>query len=167
MKKISIVFAFVLCVTISTYAQEGFAIKAGLNNVSVDLDLGEFGSDSDSELGFYIGGGYNFEIDDQWDIEPSLLLSFVDDLNSLYIPVMVKYEVATNFNVQAGPQVNYLLEDTDDGAFGLDLAFGAGYQIDANWFVEGRYGFEVSRGGDFGDAVSFNTLTIGAGYRFN
>ena len=65
-----------------------------------------------------------------------------------------------------GP-INYLLEDLPDGEFGLDLAFGAGYQIDDNWFVEARYGFQISRGGDFGDAVDINTLTIGAGYRFN
>ena len=167
MKKFIIASVFILSITYSTYAQEGFAAKAGINNVSAKVDLGQFGSASDSELGFYIGGGYQFEIDDQFAVEPSALLSIVSDLTALYIPVMLKYEVVESVNIQAGPQVNYLLEDVPDGAFGLDLAIGGGYQIDDNWFIEARYGFEISRGGDFGDAVDYNTLTIGAGYRFN
>jgi opacity protein-like surface antigen len=160
---IILIFVFVLNVN----SQEGFAVKAGINNVSIKVDVAGFGSASDSELGFFVGGGYNFELSDQIDLEPSALLSIVKDLTSLYIPVMVKYEVTEGLNIQAGPQINYLLEDVEDGAFGIDLAVGAGYQFDDNWFIEGRYGFEVSRGGDFGEFANINTLTIGAGYRFN
>lgn len=168
MKKLGVIALFVLGVTFSVQAQEGFAVKAGINNVSASIDLGAFGGNtSNSELGFYIGGGYNFELDDTWSIEPSALLSIVSDLTALYIPVMAKYEIAESFTIQAGPQINYLLEDVPDGAFGLDLAVGGGYQINDNWFVEARYGFEVMRGGDFGELVDYNTLTVGAGYRFN
>ncbi|MFD0797079.1 outer membrane beta-barrel protein [Maribacter chungangensis] len=168
MKKLGVIVLFCLCASFSVTAQEGFAVKAGINNVSAKVDLGAFGGNvTNGELGFYVGGGYNFELDDTWAIEPSALLSIVSDLTSLYIPVMAKYEVAESFTIQAGPQINYLLEDVPDGAFGLDLAIGGGYQIDDNWFVEARYGFEISRGGDFGDSVDYNTLTIGAGYRFN
>jgi len=167
MKKLIITTVFVLSLTFSAYAQEGFAAKAGVNNVSVNVDAGGLFSVSDSELGFFIGGGYNFEASEEFDIEPSLLISIVDNLTSIYIPIMAKYKISDEFNIQAGPQVNYLLEDLPDGEFGLDLAFGAGYQIDDNWFVEARYGLEVSRGGIFGDAVDINTLTAGVGYRFN
>ena len=167
MKKLIFTTFALIGMVFTMNAQEGFAAKAGLNNVSISVDTDGFGNFSDSELGFYIGGGYNFEAGENFDIEPSVLLSIVSDLTSLYIPVMGKYEVTEGLTIQAGPQINYLLEDTDDGAFGLDLAIGLGYQIDENWFVEGRYGFEVSRGGDFGDAIDINTLTLGAGYRFN
>jgi opacity protein-like surface antigen len=167
MKKFVIVLVFTVGLTMNTYSQEGFAVKAGFNNVSINVDSGGFFDASDSELGFFVGGGYNFVASEQIDIEPSLLISFVDDLTSLYIPVMAKYKISDKFNVQAGPQINYLLEDLPDGEFGLDLAFGGGYNIDSNWFVEARYGFQISRGGDFGDLVDINTLTVGAGYRFN
>jgi opacity protein-like surface antigen len=166
MKKLFICFLFSSAISTVSFAQEGFAVKAGINNVSVKVDAGEFGSASDSELGFFVGGGYNFEAGEQFDIEPSVLLSIVNDLTSIYIPIMAKYEVADSFNIQAGPQINYLLEDLPDGEFGLDLAVGAGYQFDDNWFVEARYGFEISRGGDFGEVADINTLTVGAGYRF-
>ncbi len=169
MKKLFICCLFSLSISLASYGQEGFSVKAGVNNVSISIDTNDdfFGDSSDSELGFFVGAGYNFVASETFDIEPSILLSFVDDLTSLYIPIMAKYKVSEDFNIQAGPQINYLLEDLPDGEFGLDIAFGAGYQIDANWFVEARYGFQVSRGGDFGDFVDINTLTAGVGYRFN
>ncbi|WP_350291326.1 outer membrane beta-barrel protein [uncultured Croceitalea sp.] len=169
MRKLFICCLFSLVISTISFAQEGFAVKAGVNNVSISVDVDDdfFGDTSDSELGFFVGAGYNFVVCETVDIEPSVLLSFVDDLTSLYIPIMAKYKVSEDFNIQAGPQINYLLEDLPDGEFGLDIAFGGGYQIDANWSVEARYGFQVARGGNFGDFVNINTLTAGVGYRFN
>jgi opacity protein-like surface antigen len=141
-------------------AQEGFAVKAGINNVTFDLD----GFGSTSELGFYLGGSYTFDTKGEIQIEPSILVSIVDGLNSLYIPVMAKYGVSDQFNLQAGPQINYLLEDIDNGAFGIDLGLGAGYDINDKLFLEARYAFEVIRDLDGGN---INTLTIGVGYRID
>ena len=99
------------------------------------------------------------------DIEPSLLVSIVDDLTALYIPVMAKYNISDQFNLQAGPQINYILEDNfDQGAFGLDLALGAAFNITEQFFVEARYGFEIVR--DLENA-NINTLTVGVGYKIN
>lgn len=160
MKKLIIASVFILSITYSTYAQEGFAAKAGINNVTIDVD----GFGSESELGFFLGGSYTFDTNGAIQIEPSVLVSIVDDLTALYIPVMAKYPISDQFNVQAGPQINYLLEDVDEGAFGVDLGFGAGFNIDDNWFVEARYAFELIR--DLENA-NINTLTAGVGYRFN
>ena len=167
MKKLLITAVLALSLTMTAYAQEGFAAKAGFNLVTINIDSPGFFDDDDSELGFFLGAGYNFVVSEDIDIEPSLLFSFVDDLTSMYIPVMAKYKISDQFNIQAGPQINYLLEDLPDGEFGLDLAFGGAYNIDSNWFVEARYGIQISRGGDFGDLVDINRLTFGAGYRFN
>lgn len=167
MKNLSFYLIIILFyVTTTLNAQEGFSAKAGLNNVSISLDVDEFGSVSTSNLGFFLGGGYNLELNETFDLEPSVLLSFVNELTSLYIPIMAKYKITETFNIQAGPQINYLLEDVPDGALGVDLAFGGGYNFTENWFIEARYGFEVMRGGDYGETVNINTLTIGTGYRF-
>ncbi len=164
MRRLLCIATALLVFTLTAKAQEGFAVKAGVNNVTLDVD----GFGSESELGFYVGGGYLFETGGIIQVEPSLLLGIVEDLTSLYIPVMFRYPITEEFNVQAGPQINAILEEgIPDGKFGIDLAFGAGYQIDDNWFVEARYGLDVIRGGDFGDAVNVNTLTAGVGYRFN
>ena len=160
MKKVLVV-ALVL-IGFSMNAQEGFFAKAGLSNVTAKVDVFDE-SVSDSEMGFYVGVGYNFDVSDDFDVEPSLLYSLVNDLNSLYIPIMAKYEVADEFTIQAGPQINYLLEDMTQGEFGLDLAFGVGYNFSEQFFADARYGIEVSR--DI-EGFSLNTLKIGVGYRF-
>ena len=160
MKKTILTVFVVFAMVFTAAAQEGFAVKAGLNNVTIDVD----GFGSESELGFYLGGSYNFETSGELDIEPSLLVSIVDDLTALYIPVMAKYNISDQFNLQGGPQINYLLEDVDEGAFGLDLALGAAFNITEQFFVEARYGFEIVR--DFENA-NINTLTVGVGYKIN
>ena len=182
MKKLSILAVILTAISINTStAQEGLSAKAGINIVRITTDFGdafedEFeegfgpeisGSVSSSETGFYFGAGYNFAINESLSIEPAALISIVSDLTSLYIPVMAQYKLGESFFLQAGPQINYLLEDVEDGALGIDIAVGAGYNIDETWYIEARYGFEVSRGGDFGDFTNINTLSIGAGYRFN
>lgn len=160
MKKVLVV-ALAL-IGFSMNAQEGFFAKAGLSNVTAKVDVFDE-SVSDSEMGFFVGVGYNFEVSDDFDVEPSLLYSLVNDLNSLYIPIMAKYKVADEFTIQAGPQINYLLEDMTQGEFGLDLAFGVGYNFSEQFFADARYGIEVSR--DI-EGFSLNTLQIGVGYRF-
>ncbi|MCX2681048.1 porin family protein [Galbibacter sp. EGI 63066] len=158
-KLLLIIMAFMGVVFVSR-AQEGFSVKAGYNSVNIDVD----GFGSESEGGLFVGAGYNFVLDDKFDIEPSLLYSFVDDLNAIYIPVMGKYKVSEKFNIQAGPQVNWIVEDGEgDGKFGIDLAAGAGFNITEQFFAEARYGFEIIR--DI-DNVNINTFTIGLGYRF-
>ena len=161
MKKFALSIFALVAFTVSVQAQEGLAVKAGYNNVTIDVD----GFGNESEGGFFFGVGYNFDLEESFDIEASVLYSFVEDLNSLYIPVMAKFAVAEGFTLQAGPQINFLLEDEiDDGKFGLDLAAGVGYEFTENIFAEARYGFEIAR--DIDD-VNINTLTIGVGYRFN
>ncbi|MBT8302382.1 MAG: porin family protein [Maribacter sp.] len=161
MKKVVLAAALAL-VGLAVNAQEGFFGKVGLSNVTAKVDfLGA--SVSDSEMGFFAGVGYNFEVSDEFEVEPSVLFSFVQDLNSLYIPIMAKYKVADAFSIQAGPQINYLLEDVPQGEFGLDLAFGVGYNFTEQFFADARYAFEVSR--DI-EGFSLNTLQIGVGYRF-
>ncbi|MBT8297527.1 MAG: porin family protein [Maribacter sp.] len=161
MKKVVLAAALAL-LGLAVNAQEGFFGKVGLSNVTAKVDfLGA--SVSDSEMGFFAGVGYNFEVSDEFEVEPSVLFSFVQDLNSLYIPIMAKYKVADAFSIQAGPQINYLLEDVPQGEFGLDLAFGVGYNFTEQFFADARYAFEVSR--DI-EGFSLNTLQIGVGYRF-
>jgi len=73
--------------------------------------------------------------------------------------------------VRAGPQINLLLEDLNGaaGALGLDVGFGAQYDIDAIWYVFARYALQVFRGdGDLEDfSYRINSLMFGAGFRLD
>jgi len=163
MKQLFFTIAILLGLLQTINAQEGFSAQAGLSAVTLSVDFAGQ-SESDTEIGFFAGVGYQFSIDDKFDLQPSLLFSVVDDLNSLYVPVMVKYNLTDQFNIQAGPQVNYLLEDAfDSGQFGIDIAAGVGYRITDEIYVQGRYGLEIVR--DL-DNVNVNTFQIGVGYNF-
>jgi len=169
MKKLLIAGLFALF--LGTYSNAQFSAQAGLNSVSASVDTGVagLGSVSSSELGVFFGGAYDFDLSssDEFTLQLAALFSIVSDLTSLYIPVMVQYEFAENFRAMAGPQINWLLEDVPDGALGVDLGFGAQYDITDVWYVFARYAFEIIRGGDYGELVDLNTLTFGVGYRFN
>ncbi len=181
MKKIVLIaiamFAFTL-----TNAQT-FGAKAGFNSSMSAIDITGFDDDSDAINGFYIGGFAEFEISEGLILQPELLFVSVietsdidgvdsESYSSLYIPIMFKYYVVDKFNVQAGPQITFSLEETIDdfSALGVDLALGLGYDITDNIFVDARYGYQLSNyytGDSDGVSIKSNTLQIGLGYKFN
>ena len=133
-------------------AQDGFSAKLGINTVSVE---------GEGDTGFYLGAGYQFELTETIDLEPALLFSSVEDLNSVYVPIMFKYGVTDEMSLVGGPQINYV-GDFEDAAFGIDLAFGLTYDVSDEFYVEARYGFQIARDTEF----NLNTASIGLGYRF-
>ena len=146
-------FTIVALISLSNLnAQDGFSAKLGINNVSVE---------GEGETGFYLGAGYQFELTETIDLEPALLFSSVEDLNSVYVPIMFKYGVTDQMSLVGGPQINYV-NDFEDAAFGIDLALGLTYDVSDEFYVEARYGFQIARDTEF----NLNTTSIGLGYRF-
>ncbi|OBX26963.1 OmpW family protein [Gelidibacter algens] len=157
-------------------AQSQFGVMAGYTNITAKVSF-EGNSISGDESGFFIGGVADFEISDKFHIQPEVLYASANDVSFLYIPVLAKYMVSEEFGILVGPQGNLSLEEAEDGvnSFGIDLTFGANYKITQNFFLEARYGFEItnrySKSGDFdldgGDLKgTINTLHIGVGYMF-
>ena len=165
-----------------------FGVKAGANLSTLKTDL-------DGEkylLGYHFGGLADIKFSEKFSIQPELLYSLegakIDDsfsfedegttfgidykedikLAYLQLPVMFKYQVAKNLNLEAGPQIGYLLSAksdydvtlrfdgevmTDSGSekikdqvkslnFGLN--FGLGYEFSNKMFVQGRYHLGLS-----------------------
>ena len=152
MKKLLLIAAFAVFTLYSVNAQDGFSAKLGINNVSVE---------GEGDTGFYLGAGYQFELTETIDLEPALLFSSVEDLNSVYVPIMFKYGVTDEMSLVGGPQINYV-NDFEDAAFGIDLALGLTYDVSDEFYVEARYGFQIARDTEF----NLNTASIGLGYRF-
>jgi len=180
MKKLCIVAILAIFSFTSMNAQGAkFGIKAGVNFAQLHAEIDGFGSEtSDSKTGFFVGGVADIEISEKFHIQPELLYSSEggEDVPFDYInvPVIAKYYVAEGFNVQAGPQIGYLLSvdgDSDlEGAnritFGFD--FGVGYDINENFFAIARYDLGLSNLiDDSSITTKQNTFQIGVGYRFN
>ena len=85
---------------------------------------------------------------------------------------MAKYYISeSGFQLMAGPQANFILDSFEgENSFGLDLTFGAAYDIDEHFFIEARYSFELTNriedGGDYDVSGKYNTLFVGIGYKF-
>ena len=83
---------------------------------------------------------------------------------------MLKYHVSQKFNLQAGPQLDYLLSDSEGlNAIGFGLGFGAGYDFSEKIFVSTRYALGLSNrfaDAPFGISLKLDTFKIGLGYRF-
>ncbi len=164
MKKVLVIVAFAtLFIATKTNAQEfKFGLKGGINFAKF------IGDDVDADMftGFHLGAVAEYSFNEKVVIQPELLFStqgakadganFKVKVNYLNLPIMVKYFVSDGFNLQAGPQIGFLLDSKFEGEdvgidadeafknidFGVNL--GLGYQFDEHIFIEGRYNLGLS-----------------------
>lgn len=87
-----------------------FGLKGGMNKTFFMVNQQSLGSYSTSETGLYAGVFAEFYIDHVLSIQPEALYISVGDFNFLNVPIYVKYEVATNLHLMAGPSVNYFFD---------------------------------------------------------
>ena len=99
-----------LCVygTLS-YAQD-FGIKGGLNFTFFKVDEGNFGTNPDTEVGYYGGVFLDFEIDNGLHIQPELLYKGVGDFKFLNAPIYLKYDIYESVHILVGPSLNYFFD---------------------------------------------------------
>lgn len=146
-------------------------LKAGFLNVTAKAEYQGI-SETKDESGFFAGLTSVVGISETFEIQPDILYGHVKDSDFIYFPIMAKYYIVPNFSVQAGPQIN-LVQDTSDGenTFGVDLAFGFGYNFTKNLFADARYGFELTdrfSSGSMSDIEGrYKSLMIGLGYKFS
>ena len=83
---------------------------------------------------------------------------------------MAKYYVSEKFNLQAGPQLDFVVSESEGlNTFGLGLAIGAGYDISEKFFISTRYAFGLTNrieDAPSGISAKFDTFQAGLGYRF-
>lgn len=201
MKKVLLVGIFCLGLIQATQAQGAvkFGLTGGLLNAdaNIDLSLGniiEIASiDAVNETGFYIGALVDIEVAESFHVQPELTYGSAGDLSFVYVPIMAKYYVLANkLHIQAGPQFTFSsnLDDIknaiqdiegvlgtnsnlDDvlNTFGVDLGFGAGFDVSDKFMVQARYAFELTDrySGPLGSSLDIRggTLNIGLAYFFN
>ena len=151
--------------------QSKLGIKAGYALITLKAEyLGN--SDSAGESGFYAGFSEELMLNEKFGLQPELLYARAGKTSFLYLPIMAKYYVIPQLSLQAGPQANLLLDNApNEKQLGLDIAFGAEYKVAPNLFLDARYGLEITNRmadsyGGYDIKASYNTLMVGAGYRF-
>lgn len=204
MKKIILSAAAILAFGFASAQETRFGAKAGLNLANLGGDV----EDTDMKVGFHVGGFAEIMISDKFAVQPELLFStqgakseYSEDFGGmdvnieenlklayLNIPIMAKYYVTEGFNIQAGPQVGFLMsakadaeasaggmsesveEDVKDQMETIDFGVnvGLGYNFGENFGVEARYNIGMSNlYKDSGDFKATNSvIQISVGYRF-
>ena len=144
----------------TTQAQDlDFGIKAGVNYASIsDIE----GGDPDSKIGFtggvFVGARFN-----ALSVTAEVLFSQQGaefdsekiDLDYALVPIIAKVHFLRIFNIQAGPQLSYLVNESDliesekldvSGAVGVGLNLPSGLRVDARYNVGLTDAFENFEG---------------------
>ncbi len=175
-----------------------FGITGGLLNsdADIDLSLGNIVSlasiDAVNETGFYVGLITDFEVTDAFHVQPELTYGSAGDLSFVYLPIMAKYYILPNkLHIQLGPQFSFSsnLDDIKDAirdidgvlgtnsnlddvlnTLGVELGFGAGFDITDKFMVQARYALELTDrySGPLGGSLDIKgaTLNVGIAYFF-
>nr|WP_321453546.1 porin family protein [uncultured Carboxylicivirga sp.] len=199
MKKLLFIAA-IMAISMSSFAQVKYGVKAGVNFANGTGDDFENG---DMRTSLQAGAFARFSLSETFAFQPELLYSGQGSkysesetgysydqtlkLNYLNIPLMFKYYASNGFNIQAGPQLGFLMsakmkeEETADGTtisveedikdqvkgfdFGLD--FGLGYDLESGLGFDLRYGLGLTNIVDNDDADGKNSvISLAVSYAF-
>jgi len=155
-------------------------IKAGVNFASIS-DASGLDNRTGFVAGFFVGGKFNDKIGIQADLlysQQGAEFSLGDfNLDYINVPIVLKYYLTDNLNVQVGPQFGVLINDEAQTVVGetindiatnnfdLTAVVGLGLDIPFGLRLDGRYGFglsDVSKDADGKNSV----ITLAVGYSF-
>lgn len=164
--------------TTSVISQEiDLGLKAGANFASITDASG-----LSNRTGFLIGVFAGVKFSDKLGIQGDLLYSQQGanldpkdiNLNYINVPIVLKYYLVQGFNLQAGPQFGFIVDDNIKDVLGnvneaesFDLAgvLGLGYDFPFGIRIEGRHNFGLTD--VFNSIKGKNSVTsIAIGYSF-
>lgn len=162
--------------TTSVISQEiDLGLKAGANFASITDASG-----LSNRTGFLIGVFAGVKFSDKLGIQGDLLYSQQGakldpkdiNLNYINVPIVLKYYLVQGFNLQAGPQFGFIVDDNIKDLLGIeaesfDLAgvLGLGYDFPFGIRIEGRHNFGLTD--VFNSIKGKNSVTsIAIGYSF-
>lgn len=176
MKKV-LLTVFAVCLVFAASAQFKGGIKAGLNLANCTDDF----EGDDMLIGFHVGLYGQFALSEKLTLQPEFLYYSAGDkegddeieLSYLAVPIMFKYAVAEQINIQAGPQIGLLMgadfagvdiKDEMKGTdFGLNVGLGG---VFGKFSADARYSIGLSNIVDVdGVEAKNNVIQISLGYQ--
>lgn len=138
-------------------AQAEFGLKGGLNITFFKVSEANFGTNPDTEVGFYGGFFADFDIKNDFHLQPELLFIGVRDFKFLNAPIYVVYDINEDFHVLVGPSLNYFF-DFFANRFKVRADLGLGYDFSSRLGLHMKYtiGFEE---------LSPNIVFLGINYK--
>jgi hypothetical protein len=162
-------------------------------NTNVDLDFTLSNFSATNNTGFYLGLLADVAATESLHIQPELTYGSAGDLAYVFLPVMAKFYITPQFNIQAGPQLSFstslndikgqvrsaieIIDSDYDGSIesvlknvGVDLGFGAGFDISDSFMIQARYSLELTNRytgpGSGLLKIKAQNIMVGAAYMF-
>lgn len=177
MKKLVILLIALTLVLGATAQKFDFGLKVGLNVSSLKITFGGYGGTSDDLISFH-GGVYGvLKTSDKFGIQGDFLYSAQGggssggggnfNLDYLSIPIMLRFEFTPGVNLQAGPQVGFLMRAVVDGQDAKSAMnstdFGLGFGIGVDRPSGVSFGFRYVAGLTNTLSSEFNSAASGFG----
>ncbi|MBV7270359.1 PorT family protein [Winogradskyella luteola] len=156
MRKVIFIVGLLFFSVSDIHAQE-LGVKGGLNITFFKVTQGDFGTNPDTEVGFYGGVFADFKIDNGFHIQPEVLYKGVGDLEFINAPIYLKYDIYNSFHILVGPSLNYFF-DIFNNKFKVRADISLEYDFGSKLSIHMKYtlGFEE---------LSPNIIFLGLGYR--
>lgn len=157
MKSVLTVLIVVLFVfPLSAQNAPDVGLKGGLNLTFFRYNQEQFGISQDVVAGYYGGVFLDFNINDEFHIQPEVLYIGLGDFNFLNAPLYLKYDMSNSWHILVGPSLNYFF-DFFSNKFKVRADLGLAYDILPRLDVHMKYtlGFEE---------ITPNGLFMGIGY---
>ncbi|RBL92559.1 porin family protein [Chitinophaga flava] len=199
MRKTLLVPSFVLTAVLGAYAQKkiSYGLKGGLNYFNYTGNFDKY------RTSIYGGGFAEITISQRWAMQPEVVYyknrgyglfnyeraqhsgstSLVNSTRKehyISVPIMIKYYAIPKLYIEAGPELNFLIESTEqqDGhRYGvadyynndrttLNLSMGGGYQLPYGFGINARFSVGVHSKGQ--TPITYNnTGKVGFTYTIN
>ena len=141
----------------SLYSQIDFGVKGGVNITFFKVNEGDFGTNPDTDTGFYGGVFADFKIDEGLHIQPELLFKGVGEFEFVNAPIYLKYDISNDFHILLGPSLNDFF-DFFTNKFKVRADVSLDYDLVERLSIHMKYtlGFEE---------LSPNIIFLGLGYK--
>jgi opacity protein-like surface antigen len=152
-----------------------FGIKGGVNLSNFGADA----EDTDMATSFYAGVSLDIPMKGIFHLQAEALYSVEGadkaSITYLRLPVMAKFYVGENFNVQAGPVMGAKLDAEDKylnkatKALDYGAAAGLSYELPMGLVIDARYYLglaDINNVNGSTDKVTNNSIQLGLGFRF-
>jgi len=147
----------IACFGLMLSAQTEFGVKGGLNFTFFKVTEGNFGTNPDTEVGYYAGVFVDFPIDNGFHLQPELLYKGVGDFKFLNAPIYLKYDIYDNVHILVGPSLNYFF-DFFSNKFKVRADLSLDYDFSSDLSMHMKYTFGL-------EELTPNVLFLGLGYR--
>ncbi|QTD37552.1 outer membrane beta-barrel protein [Polaribacter batillariae] len=157
-----------------------YGITAGYHNLTSKVSASNLENNltvSNGLDGYYVGFFLESKISEKLSFQPEVQFSQIfnegESLNSIIIPMYLKYYVDTKLSLQGGALLDIVLDkdqDEEGKVFGVGLGLGLGYDVSDKILLSTKYSFglnnRISTDRVENLTVRFNFFQIGLGYRF-